>query len=76
MSRTIPCAFVDACPCTHTGTCVAGWLDDETDSVTTPCPICRPDLYREMAARHHRRGDDSTWIRREPRPMTSNRGVA
>ena len=36
------------CVCTHGGGCYRGWIDLMGEPLTTPCPTCRPDLYRRV----------------------------
>ena len=75
VNRTIPCPWRTTCPCTHTDGCVAGWIDAEDGQTTSPCPMCRPDLYSEMRRRRHGRGDNTEWIRHLLRPHTDMRSA-
>jgi hypothetical protein len=70
---TVPCVWPSTCGCTHTDGCVAGWVDDEHEAVTRPCPNCRADLHREINRRQHVPGESSVWIRTMPRPIAAAR---
>lgn len=37
------------CPCTHGAGCYRGWIDLETDNLTTPCPTCKPELADRLS---------------------------
>lgn len=42
-----PCPWPMVCTCSHSGGCVAGWID-KADDVTVPCPKCRPEVAEHL----------------------------
>lgn len=64
-SNEAHCGFTN-CPCTHSGGCYKGWIDNDEGHTTAPCPRCRPTLHAvlgEVAPLGYRSAHDHQRIR-------------